>query len=163
MGICRAQGGSPNHNCLISDLLSPSELRASGAEGSRTLTFPLKRRKRCRYATTPNVEWAYAFESCGRHHLMPPLFELSEVESNHRRGRSALKGQYPEPIDERAVCIHRAQWVGRRSNPRLLVFSQALDRLSYRPKSVFVLRYRPALGPRPWPVLGCFPASTLHR
>jgi len=28
---------------------------------------------------------------------------------------------------------HFFQWVGRRSNPRLLVFSQALSRLSYRP------------------------------
>lgn len=41
-----------------------SQASFSGAEGSRTLTFPLKRRKRYRYATTPNVEWAYAFESC---------------------------------------------------------------------------------------------------
>ncbi len=32
-----------------------TELRASGAEGSRTLTIPLKRRKRYRYATTPSV------------------------------------------------------------------------------------------------------------
>ena len=32
-----------------------TELRASGAEGSRTLTIPLKRRKRYRYATTPCV------------------------------------------------------------------------------------------------------------
>ena len=32
-----------------------TELRASGVEGSRTLTIPLKRRKRYRYATTPNV------------------------------------------------------------------------------------------------------------
>ena len=51
-----------------------TELRASGAEGSRTLTFPLKRRKRCRYATTPSVEWAYAFESCGLRHVISPLF-----------------------------------------------------------------------------------------
>jgi hypothetical protein len=33
-------------------------------------------------------------------------------------------------------CATLAQWAGRRSNPRLLVFSQALYRLSYRP--VFV-------------------------
>jgi hypothetical protein len=32
-----------------------TEPRASGAEGSRTLTIPLKRRKRYRYATTPSV------------------------------------------------------------------------------------------------------------
>ena len=46
----------------------------SGAEGSRTLTFPLKRRKRCRYATTPGVEWAYAFEWRGLHHVKSPVF-----------------------------------------------------------------------------------------
>ena len=51
-----------------------TELRASGAEGSRTLTFPLKRRKRCRYATTPSVEWAYAFEPRGLHHVISPVF-----------------------------------------------------------------------------------------
>jgi hypothetical protein len=45
----------------------------SGAEGSRTLTFPLKRRKRCRYATTPSVEWAYAFEWRGLHHVKSPV------------------------------------------------------------------------------------------
>ena len=49
----------------------------------------------------------------------------------------ALKGRYPltdrrtSPV--RAACAQRA---GRRSNPRLLVFSQALDRLSYRPVSI---------------------------
>ena len=51
-----------------------TELRASGAEGSRTLTFPLKRRKRCRYATTPIGSRAYAFEPlCSLHRLSPVL------------------------------------------------------------------------------------------
>ena len=75
LSVCAhsGRGGSRTLDLvLIRDLLSTTELRAaaiagksqrSGAEGSRTLTFPLKRRKRCRYATTPNVEWAYAFES----------------------------------------------------------------------------------------------------
>jgi hypothetical protein len=50
------------------DTALTTELRASGAEGSRTLTFPLKRRKRCRYATTPDLERAYPFEpSCSLH------------------------------------------------------------------------------------------------
>ena len=45
------------------------------------------------------------------------------------------------PIDERADAFTKSthpksaniQWAGRRSNPRLLVFSQALHRLSYQP------------------------------
>ena len=58
----------------------------------------------------------------------------------------ALKGRDPVPIDERAISartVHAVdtpgqravftQWVGRCSNPRLLVFSQALHHLSYRP------------------------------
>ena len=78
MGICRAQGGSSIRYCLIKDLLSTTELRAaaiagqsqrSGAEGSRTLTVPLKRRTRCRYATTPSMEWAYPFQSSGLSHV----------------------------------------------------------------------------------------------
>jgi hypothetical protein len=56
------------------------------------------------------------------------------------------KGAILQPIDERAMSARifhavepwglRAlvtQWVGRRSNPPLLVFSQALCHLSYRP------------------------------
>jgi hypothetical protein len=39
------------------DTALTTELRASGAEGSRTLTIPLKRRKRYRYATTPSLDW----------------------------------------------------------------------------------------------------------
>ena len=57
----------------------------SGAEGSRTLTIPLKRRKRYRYATTPNTSRAYAFEPRCLRHAISPVLKLSEVESNHRR------------------------------------------------------------------------------
>jgi hypothetical protein len=33
------------------------------------------------------------------------------------------------------LCAHvERKWAGRRSNPRYLIFSQALYRLSYRPK-----------------------------
>ena len=47
----------------------------------------------------------------------------------------ALKERYP-PTDRRTSRrrVPRAQRVGRRSNPRLLIFSQVLDRLSYRPE-----------------------------
>ena len=39
-----------------------------------------------------------------------------------------------------AVIAHaERKWVGRRSNPRLLVFSQALNRLSYRPVVVLLV------------------------
>ena len=56
----------------------------------------------------------------------------------NRTHLSALKGQCPSPIDERAKflsCAHTvsAKWAGRRSNPRYLIFSQALYRLSYQP------------------------------
>ena len=58
----------------------------------------------------------------------------------NRTHLSALKERYPAPIDERAMLCHCervpfTQWTGRRSNPRLLLFRQALDRLSYQ--SVF--------------------------
>ena len=59
----------PGHHVIMvavsyKDTALTTELRAgksqsnliSGAEGSRTLTIPLKRRKRCRYATTPKLE-----------------------------------------------------------------------------------------------------------
>ena len=60
----------------------------------------------------------------------------------NRTHLSALKERYPAPIDERAVlcrCVRVpfTQWTGRRSNPRLLLFRQALDRLSYQSVSLF--------------------------
>ena len=56
--------------------------------------------------------------------------------------RVCFLGEYPAPIDERAMlcrCVRVpfTQWTGRRSNPRLLGFNQVLDHLSYQ--SVFVL------------------------
>ena len=50
----------------------------------------------------------------------------------NRTHLSALKGQYPWPIDERAGFY---EWAGGRSNPRLPGFNRPLDRLSYRPIS----------------------------
>jgi hypothetical protein len=61
---------------LAAELRAGNEARRiwpSGAEGSRTLTFPLKRRKRCRYATTPKWEWAYAFEPRRELHCLVSL------------------------------------------------------------------------------------------
>jgi hypothetical protein len=60
------------------------------------------------------------------------------VEPGHRREAVVLRLERAissGPIDERAIVGAHAdlKWVGRRSNPRLLVFSQALHRLSYRP------------------------------
>ena len=59
----------------------------SGAEGSRTLTIPLKRRKRYRYATTPNTSRAYAFEPRCLRHAISPVLKLSEVESSNLCGK----------------------------------------------------------------------------
>ena len=76
----------------------------------------------------------------------------SDVSSPYgsRTHLSALKERYPAPIDERAVlcCCERVpftQWTGRPSNPRLLLFRQVLDRLSYQ--SVFLCWMNPRKKP----------------
>ena len=55
----------------------------------------------------------------------------------NRTHPSALKGQRPL-TDRRTSRVfkrrQRAQWAGRRSNPRLRLFRPLLDRLSHRPK-----------------------------
>jgi hypothetical protein len=59
-----------------------------------------------------------------------PLQRLTRGCENYR-GASARESKFflaLHPVVPRVF-----QWVGRRSNPRLLVFSQALYRLSYRP------------------------------
>ena len=76
----------------------------------------------------------------------------------------ALKGRNPMPIDERAIRRRAPSTQlkyggrvvftlrgGRCSNPRLLVFSQALSHLSYQPneKGPMSLRHR-ALYQEPW-------------
>jgi hypothetical protein len=69
----------------------------------------------------------------------PALDYRAVISSSYgnRTHLSALKERNPEPIDERAVLLYarrqRAQWAGRRSNPRLRLFRPLLDRLSYRP------------------------------
>ena len=63
-------------------------------------------------------------------------FVLSSSYGN-RTHLSALKGQCPltDRRTSRVVVLRqRAQWAGRRSNPRLRLFRPLLDRLSYRPK-----------------------------
>ena len=75
--------------------------------------------------------------------LFLPMFWFCFSSScGNRTHLSALKGQYPEPIDERAVFLpqraRRAQWVGRRSNPRLRLFRPPLNRLSYRPSRLLL-------------------------
>jgi hypothetical protein len=56
-----------------------------------------------------------------------PTFCSASSPSGSRTPASGLKGRHPQPLDERA-----AKWIGRCSNPRLLVFSQVLNHLSYR-------------------------------
>lgn len=64
----------------------------SGAEGSRTLTIPLKRRKRYRYATTPIASRAYAFEPLCSLHRFSFDSELSEVESSNLCREAVVAG-----------------------------------------------------------------------
>ncbi len=52
--------------------------------------------------------------------------------------RATLKLKTERPDGAELNVVQRKQWVGRRSNPRLLVFSQALNRLSYRPSDATV-------------------------
>src|SRR5262245_5774556 len=57
----------------------------------------------------------------------------------NRTHLSALKGQCPrtDRRTSRVAARHRrAQWAGRRSNPRLRLFRPLLDRLSYRPELI---------------------------
>jgi hypothetical protein len=68
--------------------------------------------------------------ACGLARLSHALVADASSSCGNRTHLSALKGRYPEPIDERAVF---PQWVGGRSNPRLPGFNRPLDRLSYRP------------------------------
>src|SRR5262249_19780263 len=62
---------------------------------------------------------------------------LSRSSYGNRTHLSALKGQCPQ-TDRRTSRVfarhRRAQWAGRRSNPRLRLFRPLLVRLSYRPK-----------------------------
>ena len=117
--------------CLLFLKPRASRLKPSnGAEGIRTLTCPLKRRKRCRYATTPKCGRGYPFQtrghvlfSCSSVHLLhSPAGELSAVELNHlrRRIRSPCfrynTGQsyaLPRFAQKNTVVIPLARKVGR--------------------------------------------------
>ena len=87
--MVEAEGVEPSSRSYKEHALT-LELRAvvsvsvvSGAEGSRTLTVPLKRRERYRYATTPSVEWAYAFKPRG--HVVSPGSERAVSGSPENR------------------------------------------------------------------------------
>ena len=94
-----------------------SPLRSDQGE-SRTPT-PVRARRSDRRVSTCSTTWPVSSPYGNRTHL------------------SALKGQCPL-TDRRTSCVvvlrQRAQWAGRRSNPRLRLFRPLLDRLSYRPK-----------------------------
>ena len=88
--------------------------------------------------------------ACGFARLSHTLISLASSPCGNRTHLSALKGQYPVPIDERA-SFH--EWAGGRSNPRLPGFNRPLDRLSYRPVPRFqrkgpVLRHTGPENPR---------------
>ena len=80
----RVEGVEPSSRSYKEHALT-LELRAvvsdsvvSGAEGSRTLTVPLKRRERYRYATTPNLFESDVYVSrCVLDHLT--LFQAQAV------------------------------------------------------------------------------------
>ena len=55
-------------------------------------------------------------EACGLARLSHALVILASGPCGNRTHLSALKGRYPEPIDERASFL---EWAGGRSNPRL--------------------------------------------
>jgi hypothetical protein len=78
----------------------------------------------------PTHSCAQDTRATGALHPELPQWPVWESNPSHRLERAVSS----EPIDERAVRAQfLRQWVGRRSNPRPLVFSQVLHRLSYRP------------------------------
>ena len=84
--------------------------RSSREAGSRTRMCVLPRHVGCRY---PTSRWIFQVRTAG-HEPRPSL-------------RDGARGRNPRPLDEWAT-----EWIGRFSNPRLLIFSQVLNRLSYR-------------------------------
>jgi hypothetical protein len=81
--------------------------------------------------------------------LTPPASFSSPYGS--RTHLAALKGRYPVPIDERAVlCVERAKWAGRRSNPRLRLFRPLPTNLRSVPASQLpTQRKKPAVAVTP--------------
>jgi hypothetical protein len=114
--------------------------RSSREGRSRTDTLVLPKHAGCRY---PTSRWIFQVRTAGlepaiswpptRRSSRSPTFCCASSPSGSRTPASGLKGRHPQPLDERAVCAHsERERVERRSNPRLLVFSQVLNRLSYR-------------------------------
>ena len=83
---------------------------SSREAGCRTRMCVLPRHAGCRH---PTSRWIFQVRTAG-HEPRPSL-------------RDGARGRNPRPLDEWA-----AKRIGRCSNPRLLVFSQVLNRLSYR-------------------------------
>ncbi len=117
-------------------------LAMSEAGGIRTPTRRSKSPVCCRYTTTPKHMRVGAFQSLNMHgrHI---------VFSQWLIVRGGIEPA-TDDVSDRHAChcttgpddflLFRSEWAGRRSNPRLLVFSQALYRLSYQPKAcVFTL------------------------
>ena len=127
-----------------------------GAGRNRTLAWQIKSLLCCPYTTTPLL-WGRRLRrqrAC--------MIVLSIIRSGWSRttacalsGRSAAVTP-PSAVRQPSarVAPHRLEWVGRRSNPRPLVFSQVLNRLSYRPPTpvlsgrriVWKVIFLPAIG-----------------
>ena len=122
-----------------------TELRASGAEGTRTLTSRLKRPVCSRYTTTPEcrsrvlVSVACASSLCSLFAVVALRVELSATRLSAEFGRPALDYRRRRIFStqlKHGFCAHFLRsGSGVAKNPRLPVFSRALRHLSYRPKT----------------------------
>jgi hypothetical protein len=85
---------------------------------------------------TAGIEPAISWPPARRNTRLSHVLSVSSSYGN-RTHLTALKGQYPQPIDERAMSVRTiyAQWAGGRSNPRLLVLSQVPTNLRSVPAS----------------------------
>ena len=124
-----------------------TELRASGAEGSRTLTIPLKRRKRCRYATTPSVEWAYGFESCLLRHVISPIFSCPRWSRTTAGDVSDRYASVTTPDSREGGSRTRGLVLPRharhRSSSSRFHFSVAVTRVGFEPNLASVKGWQP--------------------
>ena len=98
---------------------------------------------------------SFGIRGSGSQNWRAPICTSARVVSQHpvRESNPHLRIESPpsSPLDQRGVsCLvvrasRRAEWAGRRSNPRLLGFNQALCRLSYQPKFVSDWPLRPLI------------------
>ena len=87
------------------------------------------------------MEWAYAFESRGLRHVISPVIQLSEVESNHRRRRiRSLCFRYNTGQSGRRESNPRSRAPKAREAPFLFLpifyFSVAVTRVGFEPNLV---------------------------